>query len=94
MGDFVGFRGGRRGALSGDDFGDRVRGCPILGQRMRERAGTVADFGCGGGRYRLRSTSHGAIFSDLSVHAVGAFGCAVCGGEKEKGSSDAEDAIG
>jgi hypothetical protein len=56
--------------------------------------GTVADFGCGGGRYRLRSTSHGAIFSDLSVRAVGAFGCAVCGGEKEKGSSDAEDAIG
>ena len=63
---------------------------PNFGLRVRERAGTVADFGCGGGRYRLRSTSHGAIFSDLSVRAVGAFGCAVCGGEKEKGSSDAK----
>ena len=65
-----------------------------MGLRVRERAGTVADFGCGGGRYRLRSTSHGAIFSDLSVHVVGAFGWRGARREKEKGSSDAEDAIG
>lgn len=93
MGDFVGFRGGECGrframisaiVFGGDCF--RVRG----GQGV----GTVGAFGCGGGRYRLRSTSHGAIFSDLSVRVVGAFGCAVGGGEKEKGSSDAEGAIG
>ena len=78
-----------RAMISAIVFGGAQFGTAREGAR-----GTVAAFGCGGGRYRLRSTSHGAIFSDLSVRAVGAFGCAVCGGEKEKGSSDAEGAIG
>ena len=93
MGDFVVFRGGECGR-----FRAMISAIVFGGDCFRARAGqgvgTVADFGCGGRRYRLRSTSHGAIFSDLSVRAVGTFGCAVCGGEKEKGSSDAEGAIG
>ena len=93
MGDFVGFRGGECGRLRAM-ISAIVFGGDCFRARGGQGVGTVADFGCGGGRYRLRSTSHGAIFSDLSVRAVGAFGCAVCEGEKEKGSSDAEDAIG
>ena len=93
MGDFVGFRGGECGrfwamiaaiVFGGAQFWTACEGARGHGGRFWVR----------GVRYRLRSTSHGAIFSDLSVHAVCAFGCAVCGGEKEKGSSDAEDAIG
>ena len=44
MGDFVGFRGGRMWAVSGDDFGDRVRG-----DCFRARAGQGVGARCGGG---------------------------------------------
>ena len=81
MGDFVGFRGGECGRFRAM-ISAIVFGGANFGLRVRERAGTVADFGCGGGRYRLRSTSYGAIFSDLSVRAVGAFGCG--GGRRGK----------
>ena len=45
MGDFVGFRGGRRGAISGDDFGNSVRGGLLSGMRW---AGSGCAM-CGGG---------------------------------------------
>ena len=72
----------------GEGFRAMISAIVFGGDCFRARGGqgvgTVADFGCGGGRYRLQSTSHRAIFSDLSVHAVGAFGCVVRGGGNEK----------
>ena len=93
MDDFVVFRGGECGwframisaiVFGGSQFWTAREGARGHGGRFWVRRCALS----------LRSTSYGAIFSDLSVRAVGAFGCAVCGGEKEKGSSDAEGAIG
>jgi len=91
---FCGVSRREKGSGFGRWFRRLCSGVPNFGLRVRERAGTVADFGCGGRRYRLRSTSHGAIFSDLSVHAVGREWVRGAEGEMKKGSSDAEDAIG
>ena len=93
MGDFVGGRGGECGRFRAM-ISAIVFGGDCFRVRVRERAGTVADFGCGGGRYRLRSTSHGAIFSDLSGTRWALSGARCAEGEIKKGSSDAEGAIG
>ena len=94
MGDFVGFLGGESGRFRAMISAIVFGGVPFWTAREGAR-------GHGGRfwvrRWALSFAEHEAIFSDLSVRAVravGAFGCAVCGGEKEKGSSDAEGAIG
>jgi len=90
---FCGVSRGRMWAVSGDDFGDRVRGCPILDCAWGSARARWPILGAAVGVIVCGARAMGR-FSRTCRCARWALSGARCGGEKEKGSSDAEGAIG
>lgn len=82
MGDFVGFRGGE-GARFRVMISAIVFGGDCFRARGGQGGGTVADFGCGGGRYRCGARAMGR-FSRTCRCTRWALSGARCGGGNKK----------